>query len=309
MEKNIELIFSFDANYITPFLVLLASVFANNVEEEIYFHIGLTNASAQEKARITEFVEANRSKVWFYNIDIEQVRAFAPPSERYGLYTFYRLLLPSLLPERVEKIIYLDVDLLIVGSLRQLYDTDIGTLPVAAVPEPVTFIRSDLGLQKLGDYFNAGVLLINMHLWRQQQIAEKTIQYLKDYPEKVEYLDQDALNAVLVDNWLPLEDAYNFTWRAIPPQASQRELQQLVACKTIVHFNTAAKPWHRMSAGRLDYLYHDFFDKLPYPKLQGYHQVVWNANTIGHFIKLKLLKFYWDNPNIGKFWRKIKSDK
>ena len=306
MKKTIDLAFSFDANYITPFMVLLVSIFASNGGEEIYFHVALTNASTSDKQQITQFIEAHHCKAWFYDIDIELVRSFAPPSERYGLATFYRLLLPSLLPERIEKFIYLDVDILILNSLRPLYNTELETMPVAAVPEPVTYVRPDLGLHTPSEYFNAGILLINLPLWREQRIAERAIQFLKDYPEKVEYLDQDALNAVLAGNWLSLSDAYNFTWRALPSQASRGELQRLAATKTIIHFNTALKPWHRLSIGRLDYLYHDFFSKLPFPQLRRYHTVAWDTNTIRHYLKLKVLKFYWDNPAIGSFWRKAK---
>lgn len=306
MKETIELAFSFDVNYVTPFLVLLASIFANNEGEEIHFHVALTNASAADKQQITQFIEQHNGKTWFYNIDIDLVRSFAPPSERYGLATFYRLLLPAMLPTRIKKFIYLDVDIVVVNSLRPLYDTKLETVPVAAVPEPVTYTRSDLGLHNPSEYFNAGILLINLPLWREQRIAEQAIQFLKDYPEKVEYLDQDALNAVLAGNWLPLSDAYNFTWRALPPQASRSELQQLVATKTIIHFNTALKPWHRLSSGRLDYLYHDFFNNLPFSQLQRYHSVEWNSNTIRHFLKLKVLKLYWDNPALGVFWRKAK---
>ena len=306
MRKPIELAFSFDVNYITPFLVLLVSIFASNEGEDICFHVALTNASAADKQQITQFIEEHQGKVWFYDIDIELVRSFAPPSERYGLATFYRLLLPGMLAADVEKFIYLDVDILVVNSLRPLYDTLLDTMPVAAVPEPVAYTRPDLGLNRPGEYFNAGILLVNLSLWREQRIAEQAIQFLKDYPEKVEYLDQDALNAVLAGNWLPLSDAYNFTWRALPPQASRSELQRLASTKTIIHFNTALKPWHRLSTGRLDYLYHDFFSKLPFAQLRRYLLVEWNTNKIGYFLKLKVLKLYWDNPAFGTFWRKAK---
>ena len=306
MKKPIELAFSFDVNYITPFLVLLASIFASNEGEEIYFHVALTNASTADKQQITQFIEEHQGKVWFYDIDMELVRSFAPPSERYGLATFYRLLLPGMMPTRIGKFIYLDVDILVVNNLRPLFDTEMETTPVGAVPEPVTYSRPDLDLNTPGEYFNAGILLINLPMWREQHIAERAIQFLKDYPEKVEYLDQDALNAVLAGNWQPLSDAYNFTWRALPPQASRSELQQLVATKTIIHFNTALKPWHRLSLGRLDYLYHDFFNKLSFARLRRHLPVEWNTNTVGYFLKMKVLKLYWDNPALGTFWRKAK---
>lgn len=306
MKNPIELAFSFDVNYITPFLVLLVSIFASNDQEKLCFHVALTNASDDDKQRIKHFIEMHQGEVWYYDIDVELVRSFAPPNARYGLATFYRLLLPSMLPVHIEKFIYLDVDILVLNNLRSLFDTELETMPVAAVPEPVAYTRFDLGLDNPNDYFNAGILLINLPLWRAQRIAERAIQFLKDFPKKVEYLDQDALNAVLAGNWWSLSDSYNFTWRALPPQASRIELQRMLATKTIVHFNTALKPWHRLSIGRIDYLYHDFFNKLPFAQLSRYHPIDWSTRTIGYFLKLQVLKIYWNNPVVGAFWRNAK---
>lgn len=303
--NDIHLAFSFDQNYIRPFFVLLTSIFASNPGERFQLHVVLTNASASEKASITDFVEVNNSCTSFYDIEVGYIQSFAPPSERYGLATFYRLLLPKMLSADVRKFIYFDIDIVVVGQLRELFATEMGLYPLAAVPEPVDYARPDLGLHEVGSYFNAGVLLINLAAWQQQRVAERAIRFLRDSPEKAVYLDQDALNAVLVHNWLPLSDQFNFTWRSIPHVAKQ-ELRVLVHTKTVIHFNTALKPWHRFSNGRLDYLYHEYFDLSPISSHGRYHPVKVTRLDVKNFIFGRLSNLYLNNAFFSKHWRRFK---
>ena len=305
-KDDINLAFSFDQNYIKPFFVLLTSIFANNQNEPFHFHLVLTNAEITEKAKISAFVEANNSRISFYYIDIDYVRSFAPPSERYGLATFYRLLLPGMLPATISKFIYLDIDIIVVGKLRELYEIPMGDTPVAAVSEPVDYARPDLGLFTVGEYFNAGVLLINLPAWQQQQIAENAINFLKNFPEKAIYLDQDALNAVLVRNWQQLDDKFNFTWRSIP-YIAKAELRKFVATKTIVHYNTSIKPWHRLSSGRLDYIYHNFFNLSPVKNMHRFSSGKLKWEELSKYIFSKMSNAYFSNALIYKSAKMIKN--
>ena len=303
---DIHLAFSFDQNYIRPFFVLLTSIFANNSDEQFHLHVVLTNASAEEKALLINFIGAHHSRINFYEIEMGYVRSFAPHSERYGLATFYRLLLPAMLSAEVRKFIYLDIDIVVIGRLRELFDIEMGAYPLAAVMEPVDYARPDLGLLGVGEYFNAGVLLINLPAWQQQQVAEKSIQFLKEFPDKAIYLDQDALNAVLVHNWLPLDDKFNFTWRSIPcmPKA---ELRKVIASKTVVHFNTAIKPWHQLSSSRLDYLYYEFLDLSPVKEMARFHPMAINRKIVTEYVVRKMSNAYLDNVVLNRTVKKLKN--
>lgn len=305
LTDDIHLAFSFDQNYIRPFFVLLTSIFASNPDERFHLHVVLTNASAEEKALLTEFTGANHSRISFYDIEVSYVRSFAPHSERYGLATFYRLLLPAMLSAEVRKFIYLDIDIIVVGRLRELFNTEMGAYPLAAVPEPVDYARPDLGLLTVGEYFNAGVLLVNLAAWRQQQVAEQAIRFLKEYPDKAIYLDQDALNAVLVHNWLPLNDKFNYTWRAIP-YVSGAELRDVIARKTVIHFNTAIKPWHRLSSSRLRHIYHNFFDLSPVSKMNRFHPMELTRKNVTEYVAAQLSNAYLDHPVVSRTWKSVK---
>jgi len=302
----LHLALAFDQNFVTPLYVLLTSIFDNNEHNKIHIHAVATGVSEEERAKIVSFIERRNASIFFYEIDKDYVASFATLWDaRYGLATFYRLLQPALLPADVKKIIYIDVDIIVVGDLLELYNTDIQNVPIAAVPDPVEWDRPDLGIPDRADYFNAGVLLINVDLWKQQLIAEKSIDFLKQYPEKAIYNDQDAMNAVLIGNWKKLDDKFNYTYRVVPV-VPRTELEKIVATKVIIHYNESAKPWHRHSASPLKYLYHQYFVKSPVAHKNPYFPVKISKQYLYKTVKYSLLHLYLQNETLVKFWRKIK---
>ena len=160
--------------------------------------------------------------------------------------TFARFLLAELLPREATRVLYLDSDLLVLGDLGALWTSslegncagavlDYGLDPLLQRQDPKC-----AGMPAVNRYFNAGVLLIDLDLWRQEQIGERAAQYLAEHPDSP-YADQDALNVVLDGAWASLAEEWNF----------QRHLEtSVVRMKpelrpAIVHFITEAKPWKR----------------------------------------------------------------
>lgn len=304
--STLHLALAFDQNFITPLYVLLTSIFDNNAHNRLHIHAIATGVDQDERQAILRFAESRGAHLSFYEVDEAYVASFATFSDaRYGLATFYRLLLPALLPSDVTKIIYIDVDIIVVGDLAKLYNIDIADVPIAAVPDPVEWDRPDLGIPDRANYFNAGVLLINIALWKQQQIAEKAIDFLKQYPEKATYVDQDALNAVLIGNWKKLDDKFNYTYRVVPV-IPRVELKKIVATKVIIHYNESAKPWHRHSSSPLKYLYHQYFIKSPVAHQNPYFPVKISKQYLFKVMKYSLLNLYLQNETLVKVWRKVK---
>ena len=305
--STIAIALAFDQNFITPLYVLLTSIFANNKGISFDIYAIATGVTDEQKAKLSNYVNENESTINFYRIDREYVASFATSSDaRYGLAAFYRLLLPGLLPAGVGKVLYMDIDIVVVGNLAELYSTDITHIPVAAVPDPVEWDRPDLGIANRTDYFNSGVLLINVPLWKEQRVSEQAIDFLKKHPEKAIYVDQDALNAVLLNNWFKLDDKFNFTYRVVP-FSSKKILKEFIKNKTIIHYNESTKPWHRLSTNRLDFLYHEYFKLSPLAGGNSYHPLVLSPTNIKRLIKLKLNYYYFNAPYLSTLWRKLKS--
>ena len=146
--------------------------------------------------------------------------------------TYLRFLLPELLPD-VDKIIYLDVDVVVHRDLEALYDTSLDGTALAAMPDwpmlagsltwPTFFIpfkgeklrfaayvRKVLGLECDGttNYFNCGVMIFDLAYWRAHDVAGRTVAYLTAHPE-LYYMDQDALNYIVGARYVRLDQRWN----------------------------------------------------------------------------------------------------
>jgi len=151
-----------------------------------------------------------------------------------------RLLLPSLLPDDVDRVLYLDCDLIVLENLKELETIDLNDKAVALVPDYASKAHwpEFLGLLELpldGTYYNSGVMIMNLSYFRQHDLADKILGFAVENPEKLTLMDQCAINAVLRNDIFPLEKHYNFA-----PNVGLIEEEQ----PRIVHF-MGLKPWQR----------------------------------------------------------------
>lgn len=167
--------------------------------------------------------------------------------------TYFRLLLPGLLPAEVERVIFIDSDTVVTSSLEPLWNLPLSGKALAAVPDHWISCRDQN--HPLGSYFNAGVLLIDLRRWRQAAVLERGGAFARAHPEALRYWDQDVLNHVFQHDWLPM----GHRWNACPhlfgllPEFSL-DSQQLSASEqeairdpAIVHFaggGGRVKPWN-----------------------------------------------------------------
>lgn len=181
--------------------------------------------------------------------------------------TFARFLLSNLLPDALTRILYLDADILVLGDLGALWASDLHGCCVGAVVDhglDPLLQRQDAkcrGMPLVHRYFNAGVMLIDLTLWRQQHVGERASQYLVDHPCSP-FADQDALNHVLNHNWHSLADGWNFQ--------GHRELKLssvIPECRPpIIHFVTGAKPWKREYRTPNEVFYNSFRERTQFPR-------------------------------------------
>jgi lipopolysaccharide biosynthesis glycosyltransferase len=172
--------------------------------------------------------------------------------------TYYRLFSPRVLPANLTKVLYLDSDIVVRRSLSGLWNTDLNDHALAAVEEFGDF-RKTPRIRK----FNAGVMLINLDFWRRNSVAEQAMAFARNHPEKVEWHDQDALNAVLDDRWIRLSAIWNEQTGVV--SALRMEPARDAA---IVHFEGPVKPWQWYWNVRvphpLKYEYHRYRSRTPW---------------------------------------------
>jgi lipopolysaccharide biosynthesis glycosyltransferase len=180
-------------------------------------------------------------------------------SGHIALSAYYRILIPELLPEVVEKVIYLDCDLIVLGNLKEIWNIDIkSSYLLAAQDTGIQYVSAENGLVNYREldippetkYFNSGVLVINLQQWRQDEICWQVISYIEKNLSSIRWHDQDALNAVLFGHWQELPPwwnqipaIYDFqSWQESP--FPQDVYERTVHQPDIVHFATGQKPWN-----------------------------------------------------------------
>ncbi len=177
--------------------------------------------------------------------------------------SYSRLLAPDVLPANCARAVYLDSDLVVIKDIGALYEAADDAHTVAAVSAvslpyvstdtsptgpPVVFNYTELGIPPTNRYFNAGVLVINLKRWREQNITARVIAYLERYQDQVLYHDQGGLNAILFDQWQRLDQRWNHTgalypedW--LPPAYTREDWLKVRTDPFIVHYLGGDKPW------------------------------------------------------------------
>lgn len=191
-----------DKNYVKYCGVTLVSIFENNRDEQVIVHIIASGLSPEDENILQELARKYNNEVYFYAPDMELLKGFTIKkfSKRISLATYYRCILSDLLPKNIDKIIYLDCDIVVLGSLKPFYEMDLSGIGVAAV-EDIGCNESEryeiLQYPQEYSYFNAGVMLINLDYWRMHDMAKTCVDYYNKYPERILFNDQCLLNSVL----------------------------------------------------------------------------------------------------------------
>src|SRR5689334_7857161 len=241
MIRKVHLAIAFDQNYSKFFYALGASIFDHHDRGSVVFHAIITGLSESEIERVKKFVYDAGQTIHFYPIDSAFVGRFVL-NGKWTAAVYYRLFFAFLVPTDIERILYLDMDTIVARNLQGFYTIPMDGYPVAAVYDIYVRTQPLLGIKTEGEYFNSGVMLLDLNQWRLQQISEKAIDYLLRYPDHILFVDQCALNAVLKGNWKKLDLRYNLIYSWLPENLSKRASRLLMKDTYVVHY-TLQRPW------------------------------------------------------------------
>ncbi|MDJ0616198.1 MAG: glycosyltransferase family 8 protein [Calothrix sp. MO_192.B10] len=234
--KRMEVLFCFDINYEQHFGSAMTSLILNNKNKIKRIHIIIDRASLKLRHKLDIISNKYQLEFCIYEIDVEQFYNLKL-SAHASAANYFRLLAADVLPQSLDKILYLDSDLIVNGSLDELFDLDISNYPLAASGSKVITTKKRLQMQ--GDYyFNSGVMLINLDYWRQNNLGFKALDFIRNNPNMILLWDQDALNKVIDGNFLPLNSKWNSLLDLDKNQSQVKEES------VIIHFVGSLKPWH-----------------------------------------------------------------
>jgi lipopolysaccharide biosynthesis glycosyltransferase len=246
-----------DNNYVMPTGVMMYSVCVNNQDSDITFHIvadeSVTNKQ-KEQFQQTISLFANK-QIIFYNVNQMHYEEL-PQRDDYPTITqatYYRLSLAEILPPSINKILYLDGDIVCRRPLEALWNTDISQHAVAGVHDVSTQLieqKNHLHMETWSGYFNAGVLLINLKWWRDNKSSVFFYEFIHQHGDWLKYQDQDVLNYVFNEQKiiLPIEDNLQegFLWSNNNyTLMNEQEMMLAIHNPVIIHYTGGNKPWHR----------------------------------------------------------------
>lgn len=292
--SKINICFSSDNNYAKYMGTAICSILKNAGENDSYnFYILDGGISNETKEQISELKTIKDFSIEYLTVNPDDFKSC--PMTGYVNYitlpTYYRFKIASLLPN-VDKILYLDGDIIVNSDIKELFDTDIENYYIGAIPEVFNHHHKER-LEIFGDnyYFNAGVLLINSKKWREDNIEEKLFTYALNPEREIVFQDQDILNEVLKYNikYLPLK--WNLQHDALFTEESylyhKTERNEAIKAPKLIHYTHKLKPWNPKCTNKYRTLYYEYLKQTP-----------WKNDYI--YIKLGTINFL-----IGKILKNI----
>lgn len=246
----INIAFSCNANYIMPCYTAINSI-RQNTTQRIRVFILASNLGTEEKNIINSLKNNIIKEVHFLNVGEDKFKDFPLNRDYISVETYYRLLLPTLIPVEINKILYLDCDIMVLGDISELYDYEFENNEYAVVVEDEGSGHqcNRLGFNWKYKYFNAGVILFNLKKLRNEKMFSKAKSIFNHYSNKILLQDQDILNIYFKGslkyaplNWnvgtrLFLGNELQFTY-------NKDEWRNAVLNPKLVHFTGPMKPWN-----------------------------------------------------------------
>ncbi len=264
-----NILVTLNANYIPPLKVLLNSLFVNNPDEEFTIYLLHSSLTKTEIDHLTNFIESYQQN--FHPILIDN-HCFqdAPVFRHYTTEMYYRLAAHRFLPDHVDRILYLDPDIVVLNPIRDFYTMDFDDhLFIAAEHEitsklvlPINRLR--LKAPQAKGYFNTGVLLMNVALMRELVHMKDIYQFIEENKLLLILPDQDVMNALYwdkikkVDSFRYNYDARYYEKMKFIPNIKYNDLDWIKENTVFLHFCGKDKPWNSDYKGELGYFYHKF---------------------------------------------------
>lgn len=292
-----DIAFVLNEKFVMPCGVLILSILKLHNEINIHFHLITEYISENNKLLLNNTVQNKNCELHYYEIKNDENLKKLPVKRHTGLATYYKWWIPSLLPESISKVLYLDSDMLCVDSILDLWNTDITNYAAAVSINQNSDNASymdRLGYDKNDGhlYFNAGMILINMDYWRKNDISGKCIMFVEQYPERNYFSDQDAVNYATLGCRKTVSYRYNCgilvedvkSMKVRPEYHSDIEEGQ--KNPAIIHFLGICKPWHKESLHPYTKLWLFVKNQTPWknekPKsiFKGYNKFKWIVTKI-----------------------------
>lgn len=272
MKESLHIVISSDENYIIHGAVLCRSIIRHNKEEyKIHLHLLSNGVSEKSIAKLNSLFECEESLLSVYDMENIQSKLVVKVPPTISITAYLRLFVASILPNEIQKVIYMDVDAVVNSSLHDLWNIEFKDELIAGVLDTVTVnAKSLIGITDTEPYLNSGLLLINLKAWRAENTEGKFLSFLIKNDGNVYHHDQGILNAVCSNRKIIIHPKFNVmtsffdfsvkqiqSLYSIVPYYTQLKIDEAKVNPVYIHFTPSIsnRPWSVNCAHPLKDLY------------------------------------------------------
>jgi len=266
--KEINILVTLDENYLPRLNVMLSTLIGFN--PDCMFDIYLLHTSiGRDALKLTEAILGNAGRlisVQAHDLKLDR----APTTSRYPKEIYYRIFAARYLPDTLDRVLYLDPDLVVNGSILPLYQMDMGDYYFAAASHTGPFLQKvntlRLDMEEHSPYINSGVMLMNLTLLRREQNFEDVFRFIEKRKNLLVLPDQDIISGLYGSRIYALDAfRYNITERLFQmhaPFEKRFDLDWVRKNSIIIHYCGKNKPWRENYVGQLDVFYREAEERL-----------------------------------------------
>jgi lipopolysaccharide biosynthesis glycosyltransferase len=266
--NRINIVFTSDQGFVPHLATAIVSLIINNPESSFDIFIINSDIDPSSWDKICSLGKSGNHR--FHNILIsDELFDGLILRHHFQKQIYYRLLIPELIHS--DRVIYLDSDIIVTGNICELYKTDIRDVYLAAVEE-VNFTRhKELAMMQDSKYFNSGVMLMNLDMWRRDSMRERVLEFITKNTEVIMFPDQDGMNAIINGCWKVVHPKYNmqtaiyeYDEEYLKNIYGSQELKEAKASPVIIHYTGSIKPWHQYYKHKNKNKYWQYRRRTPY---------------------------------------------
>ncbi|WP_272574396.1 lipopolysaccharide 3-alpha-galactosyltransferase [Providencia sp. PROV259] len=250
-DGSLHVSYGIDRNFLYGCGISIASLLKANSDISFSFHV-FTDYFDDEQSRLFKaLAEQYKTSIKIYLVDCEQLRSL-PSTKNWSYATYFRFIIADYFSNQLERMIYMDADIMCQGSLKPLLDIQFEQDEIAAVVPERDKVwwqkRADaLGIPSIASgYFNAGFLVLNLVNWSKFDISTKAMELLSQetVKAKLSYLDQDILNMLLTEKVIYLDGKYNTQYSINYELQKGKKENPITSDTVLIHYIGPTKPWH-----------------------------------------------------------------
>ena len=256
-QSILDILLCFDDNYALPAGVNIFSIVESNPLQQIHFHLFTHNLSDENRRKFSG-IKFDNIAITEYVIN-DEFKIDEQNTEQFPLSACVRLIAPIILKNTTDKLLYVDSDTLCINSLADIDHIDLKEIIVAAIADVPYMQQTQCAKYNVvpGTYFNSGVMLINISLWCEEEITDKTLRLLNS-GEKYQYPDQDVLNICVGQKRLILPRKFN---NLLALSINGNDDANVPNGTIFIHYITKNKPWHQPYRSKL---FDSYLEKSPW---------------------------------------------